>query len=110
MRILNSLFSYFLPAVKLLYGVVLVFGILLALVTLHGFKSVGDPVTPIGILDKLSFIMGVHDKQAVTVLHIGKFHTNSKGFLRVDGMRKKLHDEMFCFCLVHMQCSLLRPF
>ena len=60
-------------AVKVLYGVVLVFGILLALVTLHGFKSVGDPVTPIGILDKLSFIMGVHDKQAVTVLHIGTF-------------------------------------
>ena len=25
-------------------------------------------------------------------------------------MRKKLRDEMFCFCLVHMQCSLLRPF
>ena len=63
---------------KLLYGVVLVFGILLALVTLHGFKSVGDPVTPIGILDKLSFIMGVHDKQAVTVLHIGKFLDNTR--------------------------------
>ena len=78
MRVLISLFSYFLPAVKLLYGVVLVFGILLALVTLHGFKSVGDPVTPIGILDKLSFIMGVHDKQAVTVLHIGKFLDNTR--------------------------------
>ena len=29
-------------------------------------------------------------------------------YVRVDGMRKKLHDEMFSFCLVHMQCSLLR--
>ena len=58
--------------VKCLYAVVLVFGVLLALVTLHGFQSVSDPVTPIGILDKLSFVMGVHDKQAVTVLHIGE--------------------------------------
>ena len=39
-----------------------------------------------------------------------KPHTNSKGFLRVDGMRKKLRDEMFCFCLMHTKCSLLRPF
>ena len=37
-------------------------------------------------------------------------HTNSKGFLRVDGMRKKLCDEMVCFCLMHMQRSLLCPF
>ena len=29
-------------------------------------------------------------------------HTNSKGFLRVDGIRKKLCDEMFCFYLMHM--------
>ena len=37
-------------------------------------------------------------------------HTKSKGFLRVDGMRKKLCDEMVCFCLMHMQRSLLCPF
>ena len=40
----------------------------------------------------------------------GHRHTNSKGFLRVDGMRKKLCDEMVCFCLMHMQRSLLCPF
>ena len=34
-------------------------------------------------------------------------NTKSKEFLRLDGMRKKLHDEMFCYYLMHMQCSLL---
>ena len=37
-------------------------------------------------------------------------HTNSKGFLRVDGMRKKLCDEMVCFGLMHVQRSLICPF
>jgi len=92
--------------VKLLYGVVLVFGILLALVTLHGFKSVGDPVTPIGILDKLSFIMGVHDKQAVTVLHIDSWtttvytfvfhrHLNDRSFHLAEEKRNKILPGLF---------------
>ena len=39
-------------------------------------------------------------------------HTNSKGFLRVDGMRKKAMrwNEMICICLMHKQRSLLCPF
>ena len=37
-------------------------------------------------------------------------HTNWKDYLRVDGWRKKLCDEMFGFDLMSMQCSLLWPF
>ena len=37
-------------------------------------------------------------------------HTNWKDDLRDDGLRNKLCDEMFCFCLMHMQCSFLWPF
>ena len=57
--------------VKLLYGFVLIFALLLAFITIHSYKPVSDPITPIGFLDKLSFVMGVHDKQAVTVLDVG---------------------------------------
>ena len=62
--------------VKLLYGFVLILALLLAAITIHGFKPVSDPITPIGLLDKISFVMGVHDKQAVTVLDLG---TKTKG-------------------------------
>ena len=37
-------------------------------------------------------------------------HTNWKDDLRVEGLRKKLCDEIFCFCLMYMQCSLLAIF
>ena len=37
-------------------------------------------------------------------------HTWAKGSLRVDGLREKLCDELFCLCLMHMQCYLLCPF
>ena len=39
-----------------------------------------------------------------------KVHKNWKDDLRVDGLSKKLHDEMSCFCLMHMQGSLLCHF
>ena len=42
--------------------------------------------------------------------HETERHTNWKDELRVNGLRKKLCDEMFCFCLMHMQCSLLCTF
>ena len=41
---------------------------------------------------------------------MGLWHTWAKGSLRVDGLRKKLCDELFCFSLMHMQCCLLCPF
>ena len=37
-------------------------------------------------------------------------HTWAKGSLRVNGLRKKLCDDLFCFSLMHMQCCLLCPF
>ena len=37
----------------------------------------------------------------------GLDHTNRKDVLRVDEWPKKLCDEMFCFCAMRMQCSLL---
>ena len=40
----------------------------------------------------------------------GIMHTWAKGNLRVDGLRNKLCDELFCFSLMHMQCYLLCPF
>ena len=37
-------------------------------------------------------------------------HKWAKGSLRVDGLRKKHCDELFCFSLMHTQCCLLCPF
>ena len=42
--------------------------------------------------------------------HVCYMHTWAKGNLRVDGLLKKLCDEMFCFSLMHTQCYLLCPF
>ena len=50
----------------------------------------------------------LHHEKSTIKSKIMKEHTNSKGFLRVNRMHKKLRDEMFCFCLMHMRCSLGR--
>ncbi len=31
-----------------------------------------DPITPVGILDRLSFVMGVHEETSIVVLDLGK--------------------------------------
>ena len=57
----------------------------------------------------------LQDAQQVTTLKkklkifsisFAMFHTNWKDDLGVDGLRNKLCDEMFCFCLMHMQWVL----
>ena len=46
----------------------------------------------------------------ISLLQQSCSHTNCEDDLRVDGLRKKLCDEIFCFCLMRMYCSLLWPF
>jgi len=77
--------------VKALYALVLIFALLLAAITINGFKVVDDPVTPVSILDRLSFVMGVHDKQAVTVLDIDAWSTTVYTFV----FHRKLNDNSF---------------
>ena len=44
------------------------------------------------------------------VLTIRAQHKYQKGLQKFVRLRKKLCDEMFCFSLMHMQCSFLDPF
>ena len=37
----------------------------------HLSHPVKDPITPIGILDRLSFIMGIHEQTSIVVLDLG---------------------------------------
>jgi len=61
--------------VRFLYGFVLVFSLILVAITIHGFSPVRDPISPISYLDKLSYIMGVHEKSAVVILDLGLWYT-----------------------------------
>lgn len=57
--------------VRILYGLVIGFGLLLTAITFHSFHPVVDPVTPVTFLDKISYWMGVHEKTAIVVLDLG---------------------------------------
>merc|ERR1712018_310773 len=57
-------------AVKILYGIVITFAVLLTVITLHSYHPVVDPITPIGILDRLSFYMGIHEQTSIVVLDL----------------------------------------
>ena len=41
---------------------------------------------------------------------LGLYHTWATGHLKVDGLRKKLSDEIVCFSLMNKQCCLLSVF
>merc|ERR1719278_224025 len=56
--------------VKALYGIVITFAVLLTVISLHSYHPVKDPITPIGILDRLSFIMGIHEQTSIVVLDL----------------------------------------
>jgi len=84
--------------VKGLVGVVIVFGVILLTITVHrfvdskgiklkpkpttlkllfvlsSFYPVTDPITPLGFIDKLSLLMGVHEQSAVVVMDIGEWN------------------------------------
>lgn len=80
--------------VKGLVGVVVVFGVILLTITVHRFVAkscqatfntgslhliclffsfypITDPITPLGFIDKLSLLMGVHEQSAVVVMDLG---------------------------------------
>lgn len=61
-----------LNAVRVLYGFVITFGILLALITIHSFTPVLDPIAPVTFLDNISYWMGVHEKSAIVIVDVGK--------------------------------------
>lgn len=62
-------------AVRVLYGFVLAFGVLLTAVTIHSFSPVVDPVSPVSMLDHISFLMGVHERSAVVVADLDAWKT-----------------------------------
>ena len=46
----------------------------------------------------------------ILVLWQNSGHTWAKGYFKVDGLRKKLSDEIVCFSLMNKQCYLLSVF
>jgi len=62
-------------AVRVLIGVVIGFGLLLAAITIHSFTPTLDPVAPVSLLDKISYWMGVHEKSAIVILDVGAWST-----------------------------------
>lgn len=63
--------DYVVLSVRILYTVVIGFGLLLAAITFHGFSPVLDPVAPVTFLDRISYWMGVHEKSSIVVVELG---------------------------------------
>ena len=40
-------------------------------ISFFSYHPVVDPVTPVGILDQVSFLMGVHERTSIAVLDLG---------------------------------------
>lgn len=62
-------------AVRVLYGFVIGFGLMLAAITIHSFTPVIDPIAPVTFLDKISYLMGVHEKSAIVIIDLGAWST-----------------------------------
>ena len=60
-------------AIRILYGCVIAFGLLLAVITFHSFTPVLDPLAPVTMLDKISYWMGVHEKSVIVIVDVGKY-------------------------------------
>ncbi len=58
---------------KLVVCSVAVSAAVITLVSVHNMSPVGDPITPIGFLDRLSLALGVHQQSAVVVVDVGVF-------------------------------------
>ena len=47
----------------------------LAAITIHSFTPTLDPVAPVSLLDKISYLMGVHEKSAIVIVDVGAWST-----------------------------------
>lgn len=65
----------FINAVRILYGIVISFALILAAITIHSFTPVVDPISSVSFLDNLSYWMGVHEKSAIVIVDIGAWST-----------------------------------
>ncbi len=67
----------FIYSVRMLYGVVVGFAILLTAITFHGFHPIEDPMAPVTLLDRISYVMGVHEKSSVVILDLDEHCSSS---------------------------------
>ena len=67
--------DYVVLSVRVLYSLVISFGLLLAAITFHGFSPVLDPIAPVTFLDRVSYWMGVHEKSSIVVVELGAWST-----------------------------------
>lgn len=61
----------FVTSVRALYGLVIFFAVILMAITIHSFAPVTDPVSAVTFLDRISYIMGVHEKSAIVIVDLG---------------------------------------
>lgn len=61
--------------VRCLYTIVIIFAFILFAITIHSFSPVHDPISPVTWLDRLSYLMGVHEKSAVIIVDLGLWST-----------------------------------
>ena len=76
--------DYVVLSVRILYTVVIGFGLLLAAITFHGFSPVLDPIAPVTFLDRISYWMGVHEKSSIVVVELGNLSRSRRKVLKLE--------------------------
>lgn len=76
---------------RCLVGMLAVVALLLAVVSFRGLVPVSDPVTPIGYIDRLSLLFGLHEQSNVVVIAAHQWTTE----VHVFTFQKRLKDGAF---------------
>lgn len=88
--------------VRILFGVVFIFGTILAAITIHSFYPITDPVTPIGLIDRVSLFMGVHEQSAVVVIDLDTWSSTVYTYI----FHRRIYDGTFHIAFEHKDLIL----
>jgi len=88
---MNMLSPILINLERVLVGLLAVVALLLAVVSFRGLVPVTDPLTPVGFVDKLSLLFGLHEKSHVVVINVHQWTTD----VHVFAFQKRLKDGAF---------------